>query len=251
MGLGRTGTTSLRQALQDLGYSPCHHWDETHDQPKHINRLWKEVYHTTFKNGCNNESYLDDMLKEIFKGYVATVDTPGYMFYEKFMDWNPDAKVILSLRDSPEQFAKSMEEAFHPERKDPWLQRKFWEVMRSLGFPEHLYWIIEYQKKLHGMDITHPDSDLSVMYTDWAKKIIDTVPPEKLLVYNVKEGWDPLCKFLVMDVPDHPFPRKNNRLAKKEADRKIFVSTAMEKVGKIIAFVLVITVAIFSGRLLY
>ena len=95
------------------------------------------------------------------------------------------------------------------------------------------------------MNITHPDSDLSLMYTDWAKKIMNAVPPKKLLVYNVKEGWDPLCKFLGMDVPDHPFPGKNNRLAKKEADRKIFVSTAMEKVGKIIAFVLVITVAIF------
>ena len=100
--------------------------------------------------------------------------------------------------------------------------------------------------------MTHPDLDsLSLMYTDWMEKIMNTVPPERLLVYNVKEGWDPLCKFLGMDIPNHPFPRKNNRLAKKEADRELFVNTAMKKVGKIIAFVLVITVAIFLGRLLY
>ena len=192
------------------------------------------------------------MLKEIFKGYLATVDAPGYMFYEKFMDWNPEAKIILSVRDSPEEFAKSVVEAFFPERKEPWLQRKFWEMIRSLGSSKHFYWIIEYNKKFHGMDMTHPDLDsLSLMYTDWMEKIMNTVPPERLLVYNVKEGWDPLCKFLGMDIPNHPFPRKNNRLAKKEADRELFVNTAMKKVGKIIAFVLVITVAIFLGRLLY
>ena len=252
VGLGRTGTTSLRQALQDLGYSPCHHWDATLEEPKHINRLWKEVYHSTFRNGCDNESYLDDMLKEIFKGYVATVDNPGYMFYEKFMEWNPDAKVILTVRDSPEEFAKSTMEAFFPEKKDPWLQRKFWEMIRNLGSPEHFYWMIEYLKEFHGQDMSQPNLEsFTLRYTDWVKKIMNTVPPEKLLVYNVKEGWDPLCKFLGMDVPDHPFPRKNNRLEKNEADRELFVNSTMKKVGKIIAFVLVIAVAIFFGRLLY
>ena len=251
VGLGRTGTTSLRQALQDLGYSPCHHWDATYEQPEHINRLWKEVYHTAFGNQDHDENHLDDLLKVIFKGYLATVDCPGYMFYEKFMKWNPEAKIILSVRDSPEQFAKSMQEAFFPERKKSWLKRKFWEMLQVFTFPEHQYWIVQYANEVHGMDIIHPNADLSLMYTEWVSKIIETVPREKLLVYNVKEGWDPLCKFLGVNVPDHPFPRKNNSQEMVATNQKMTINTAMRRIGKIIAYFLVIAGAIFLGSFLY
>ena len=116
-GLGRTGTTSLKYALEELGYFPCHHMIEIFDDKDHIAHLWKDVYFTRIRStNCveekGHQQALDDLLKEIFKKYSATVDCPGYMFFDKFIQWNPNAKVILTVRDSPKQYRESAQNTF-------------------------------------------------------------------------------------------------------------------------------------------
>ena len=246
-GLGRTGTTSLKQALEELGFLPCHHWDETYETEAHINRLWKDVYRKKFGSiDHQDENDLDELLKVIFKGYTATVDCPGYMFYDKFLKWNPEAKVVLSVRDSPEQYEKSVQSTFFwANNEKSWLKRTFWKIMEVFTYPEHLYWIDEYAKKLHGVDPTQPESDLALMYTEWVNKVIETVPPEQLLVYNVKTGWKPLCDFLGVDVPDRPFPRKNNSEEMNAKEIKRSANTAIGRVSKISIAILGIIGAVY------
>ena len=96
-GLGRTGTLSLREALEQLGFAPCHHMYVTLEQG-HVSNLWKHV-----RNGQD----VDMNLKRIFAGFGATVDSPGCLFFEKFLEWNPHAKVVLSVRESPEKWVES------------------------------------------------------------------------------------------------------------------------------------------------
>ena len=93
-GLGRTGTKSLQQALVLLGFGPCHHMTELlPDNQEHLWPMWKEIF--------NSSEDKSEKLKEAFRGYVATTDYPGCLFYKEFLKWNPDAKVILTVRDNP------------------------------------------------------------------------------------------------------------------------------------------------------
>jgi hypothetical protein len=70
--------------------------------------------------------------------------------------------------------------------------------------------------RVHGVQPNDPKTDLAKMYTDWNKRVIETVPAEKLLIFNVKEEWKPLYDFLGVPVPDKPFPRVNSTEEFKE-----------------------------------
>ena len=204
-GLGRTGTLSMKQALEDLGFDPCHHMFEiTMYNPR-------QNLTSHFQNilvGKNRE----DALEAIFGGYKSTVDYPGCMFYEDFMKMNPDAKVVLTVRDSPEAWVKSVDATiFGGHGASNWLSWKFHQFILSwfIEGPE-LFVIREIRRQLHGVNPDDPKTDLAQMYTDWVNRVKETVPAEKLLVFNVKQGWKPLCDFLGVPVPDTPFPRANN-----------------------------------------
>ena len=203
-GLGRTGTLSMKQALEDLGFNPCHHMKETFFNPR-----------------PNQKSHFQDILQEnnkeqaleaLFGGYKAMVDYPGCMFYEDFMKMNPDAKVILTVRDSPEAWVKSVDATiFGGHGASNWFSWKFHLLIRTMFLEgPHLLVIRKIMMKTHGVDPSDPKTDLGQMYTDWVNRVKETVPAEKLLVFNVKQGWKPLCDFLGVPVPDTPFPRVNS-----------------------------------------
>ena len=206
-GLGRTGTLSMKLALEELGFNPCHHMAEVMLVRTDRNHLFKKIY----KEEGNIEA-----IKELFGGYVAAVDYPGCMFYEEFMKINPDAKVVLTVRDTPEAWAKSARETiFMWNTVQSWLKRKVMVFVKVVLNP-HMYWISRMMVKVHGLDPNDPKTDLAQMYTDWNNRVIETVPAEKLLIFNVKEGWKPLCDFLGVPVPDTPFPRVNSTANFKE-----------------------------------
>ena len=203
-GLGRTGTLSMKKALEELGFNPCHHMEETFLNPKpnqksHFQDILQE----------NNK---EQALKALYDGYKATVDYPGCMFYEDFMKMNPDAKVILTVRDSPEAWVKSVEDTiFDGHGTNSWIFRKIHLPIRTIFLEgPHLLVIRKIMTKTHGVDPIDPKTDLAQMYTDWVNRVKETVPAEKLLVFKVKQGWKPLCDFLGVPVPDTPFPRVNS-----------------------------------------
>jgi hypothetical protein len=204
-GLGRTGTLSLHAALEELGYRAYHYVDFSHT------KLWYEV--------TTGEATIDALLQKIVdeEGYTAIMDNPAADIYTDLLKKYPNAKVILSVRDSPQQFAKSWKVLYGTIEIT---ERDF-----SLTFPSFFQWISPfwYLKRIRCfMGTTHlglPECHLLKQWSDYPagwieeqyerhnRHVMEHVPAEQLLFFNVKAGWEPLCDFLEKPVPDgKPFP---------------------------------------------
>ena len=192
-GLGRTGTKSLQQALVLLGFGPCHHMTELlPDNQEHLWPMWKEIF--------SSSEDKSEKLKEAFRGYVATTDYPGCLFYKEFLRWNPNAKVILTVRDNPEKWVESVRATL--------FRFKFDDNSARHEFRESFYGFLT---KVYGADPREQETDVRKLYLDWNEELKRSIKKENLLVFNVKEGWGPLCKFLGVPEPKQPFPNLNSK----------------------------------------
>ena len=200
-GLPRTGTLTQKLAIEQLGLGPCYHWV---DVLADLNRVQQ------WNRALDGEAQWD----EIFTGYNSTVDWPGGFFYRELSVAYPEAKVVLSVRD-PKRWEASFRETIwnmcfgdnlihHLSAAratiDPeWegylrlVDRMFWNAQGTFACghaePEQL---IEAMERHH--DAVRRD-----------------VAPERLLVWDVSDGWGPLCDFLELPVPDEPLPHANDR----------------------------------------
>ncbi len=192
-GFGRTGTTSLKHALEILGY-PCYHMEEVakHNERGHV-QFWYEKY-----TGESARPY-----DEIFAHYRATVDFPACTYYRELMEVYPDARVLLSVRDS-EGWWKSFEALL----KTNYTMRYFFFIPPVRRFYKL---VLRLQDKV--FDGPLDKARYIKRYESHNAEVQATVPPEKLLVWNVKEGWEPLCEWLGEPVPDLPFPHSNAGMA--------------------------------------
>ncbi len=184
-GLGRTGTTSLKAALEKLGFGPCHHMSEVLAGP-HMIPLWLDA--------ADGRPEWD----RIFAGYQATLDYPGCMLWREVADHYPDARIILTVRD-PDRWFESVNETIF---SDAW-------VAATRGSPAGAFF-----ERLVYADFGDRITDRAFMtdyFRRWNDRVTATVPADRLLTYEVAEGWEPLCAFLGVAVPDVPFPRINTR----------------------------------------
>jgi hypothetical protein len=205
-GLPRTGTLSQKVALEMLGLAPCYHMvtvmGDLNQAP-----LWERA--------VEGEAVWD----EIFGGFQSTVDWPGGLFYKELMDVYPDAKVLLSTRD-PEEWERSM-------RQTVWAVRHGGSLIRLLSDAQVLVnplwagFISMIDSLVWGATFGNRDSPEQMIETFLRhnEEVKATIPPERLLVWEVSEGWEPLCEFLALPVPDMPFPHMND--SKEFADRVI------------------------------
>jgi hypothetical protein len=213
-GMGRTGTLSMKHALEMLGYHKTHHMFELMINPPQL-PYWKQLHQT-------RSTDFDTLLA----GYTAIVDFPGALYYKELMKKYPDAKVILTARD-PEKWYKSVSDTIFNYPKG---FEKF--MMQTVGMfkPEvkHIYNTIEYAKEAIWFGLFErrfADKQFALdIYNQWNDDVLRTVPKEKLLVFNVQDGWEPLCAFLNKPVPDASFPRVND--TKEFNDRKKKMSTS-------------------------
>ena len=199
-GIGRTGTASLKLALEQLGFDKCYHMDEVATDPAHV-PMWIDA--------AEGKKVDWDAL---FAGYQAAVDLPTYAFYTELMAQYPDAKVILTLREPEEWYASALQTIFRlPSPSVMKLLRMMSLFSRELRRLTNMERIarkvgIEY---FFGNDLSKENAiNVFNRHNDTVKRM---VPPERLLVYDVKHGWEPLCRFLNVPVPDFPFPRTNTR----------------------------------------
>ena len=188
-GFGRTGTMSLKAALEELGYGPCYHMTDVFEHPEHI-RMWEAA--------IRGEPVDWD---ELFAGYQATVDWPGAAFYKELMEVYPDAKVLLSLRD-PEKWYESTRNTIYA------TVNPSHEMIAALGHAprlnNELIW-----KQTFGENFEDRRHAIEV-FERHNKEVKEYVPVDRLLVYEVREGWGPLCEFLGVEVPKgKPFPHLN------------------------------------------
>lgn len=190
-GFGRTGTLSLKTALEMLGFAPCHHMLSVRENREEQTDLWSRI--------SDGETVSWD---EVFKGFRAMVDWPGCHYYAELADYYPDAKVILSLRD-PESWYNSMTETLFPSMLN----------MREAGgmAPDSP---LRFADQIIGNGTFGRDfskENAIAVFERHNAEVQRRIPSDRLLVYRVSEGWEPLCTFLGVPVPDVPFPRVNAR----------------------------------------
>lgn len=187
-GFGRTGTKSLKIALEMLGYGPCYHMVEVFDReknPDHL-RIWDEL---------GRGKPVD--WQSLFQNYQSTVDWPACTYYRELMTAFPQAKVLLSVRDPERWHESAMSTIFnlHLNRTD--IDETFQRMVNNIVF-----------EKTFQQRQTDRDYAISI-FLRHIEEVKRDVPPEKLLVYNIREGWEPLCRFLDAPVPEVPFPKEN------------------------------------------
>ena len=184
-GLGRTGTHSLKIALETLLDAPCYHMIETFGKPDHV-REWQR--------GADGGSPDWDV---VFHGYAAAVDWPTAAYYRELLDTYADALVLLSVRDDAEAWwisanATIFEALDRVSGDPPDLERMILTMLANRFTPE---W---------------RDRDRAIRaYLSHNEQVRTEVPPERLLEYRAGDGWTPLCERLELPVPDIDFPHVN------------------------------------------
>ena len=206
-GLPRTATTTQLAALEQLGFAPCYHMRDLLADLDTGLPLWESV-----ADGAPD-------WEAIFGDAASTVDWPSARYYGELMDHYPQAKVLLSERDG-EAWARSMQETvwgiFHGDSVmhhvsdaravlDPrW--RAYTTLMARMTWDEG--------GALAGD--TSTKAGLIEVMNRWNDGVRATVPAERLLVWDPDEGWEPLCSFLEVEVPDEPLPHLNTTASFKE-----------------------------------
>ena len=200
-GWGRTGTSSFQKALEILGFGPCYHMKEIFKHGNHHH--WLE-----FSKNPSNTELLHSMLGG--NGYVATCDFPSSPYWKEQLALYPDAKVILTARDQEKWYQSCINTIFLMNSTNPAaplgvkLANLFSVV--PVAFRDMLINILF--KRSFREDWSK--ENVIQCYNEYCQDVIKTCPPEKLLVFEVSEGWEPLCKFLEVPVPKEPFPHVND-----------------------------------------
>jgi hypothetical protein len=202
VGLGRTGTMSLKHALEGLGFGKCYHFSDIYTHLEHLD-LWRAV---------SRGEEVD--WEKSFAGYQASVYWSPCYDYLHFLNRYPETKIILTVRD-PEKWYKSTYDTiysynrltlkrilflhllipFKPELK------QLYAVWR---FQDQMLWGKTFKGRFH-------DKKFAIdIFNKHIEEVKKNVPSERLLIYNIKEGWKPLCDFLQVPRPDAEFPHVND-----------------------------------------
>jgi hypothetical protein len=207
-GLMRTATTTQMVALEQLGFGACYHMRDLLADLENGLPLWEDV-----ADGSPD-------WERIFGAANSTLDWPSARYYRELMDYYPDAKILLSVRDG-DAWVRSMRATvwgmFHGDSVihhlsdaravlDPLWQR-YTALMRRITWQEGT-------GVLAGE--TYTDAGLAAVMNRWNDEVKSTVPPERLLVWDPADGWEPLCGFLGVDVPEDPLPRLNDTAGFRE-----------------------------------
>lgn len=183
-GLGRTGTMSTKLALEQLGFGPCHHMVEVFRHPESI-PLWVAA-------GEGRPDW-----DAIFGDFGSMVDHPGCAYWRSLMDHYPDAKVLHTVRDPDKWFDSTQATIFAPERD-----------AAMAAAPEPMKTFMGQLHAFYGGDM-HDRAFMTDYFRRHTEAVVAGVPKDRLLVFDVAQGWEPLCAFLGVPVPDTPYPREN------------------------------------------
>ena len=211
-GYGRTGTMSLKLAIERLGFGPCFHMSEAI-----ANQACVPGWLEATRGRANWE--------ELFAGYRATVDHPGCAFYRELAAAYPQAKVVLTVRDPSDWFDSTQATVFSPQMRGrmpdsalkEFLTKTVWGLFGE-GIDDKGFMVAAFERHV--------------------AEVRGAIPHDRLLVFEVAQGWKPLCEFLGVEEPTTPFPRVNSReemlamLALQNANEKPASATEMQAILK-------------------
>ncbi|MBN9311101.1 sulfotransferase family protein [Devosia sp.] len=187
-GVGRTGTFSLKLALEQLGFGPCHHMEEVDPRAPQQIADWRAAI-----DGRPDWA-------ATYRGYRAAVDWPTAAFCSELVAAYPDAKFLLTVRD-PEDWYASFSgtiarllapDANTPADLLPLIEMAAAAIRRS------------------GFEPQGTRQQLLAAFAAHTARVMATVPAGRLLVFDIRQGWSPLCRFLGVEEPPTPFPRSNS-----------------------------------------
>ncbi|KAL2839833.1 P-loop containing nucleoside triphosphate hydrolase protein [Aspergillus pseudoustus] len=207
-GLSRTGTASFSAALGLLLDGPVYHGgtQTTLGDPIEI-KSWIRIIRLWLNPSPQDNESARSMMKDRLDGYVAVTDSPGGQFTPELLELYPDAIVICTVRD-PHAWFKSMGQTAG--LATLWFLRVVLLPLPGMRhFTEYIKALTAQWVRVYGKD--WPSVELYHQHIEWLKEV---VPEERLVFFDVKEGWAPLCKALGKEIPaDIPFPRLNDSAA--------------------------------------
>ena len=205
-GYGRTGTSSFQKALEILGFGKCYHMRDAINYGHY--ELWVEI------SDSRDPKLIRDLMDK--GGYRSTCDMPSAIYWKEQMKAYPDAVVILNVRD-PEKWYKSWMDTV------ALLQPDFDECPFGIRIVQGLdlyklknFFAMSYRTIT--MDTFHGDLSKKNMiktYNLHVEDVRSSCPPGKLLEFSFTDGWEPLCKFLNVPIPDEPYPNLNDAVSFK------------------------------------
>lgn len=186
-GLGRTGTYSLKVALEKLTGEPCYHMAEVFRHLDHV---------PTWLAAANGDSVNWEALMQ---GYGAAVDWPVASFWPEMSKAFPDALILVSTRNAESWWESAHQTIFEATSHMTGDEMKDWLEMVHALF-----------RNRFTMEITDREACIAAFEKHY-EDVLSTVPADRRLVWNVKDGWEPICKALNVPIPDEPFPITNTR----------------------------------------
>lgn len=191
-GFGRTGTMSAKLALETLGFGPCHHMYEVFANPPQV-AFWQALAAGQTMDW-----------NAVFAGYTSQIDWPGAHAWRELAEAFPEAKVLLTVRP---------EERWYPSFSAT--IGKVFATWKELKTPPHISdMLVAMDKMVVQPDFGGKSMDKEALLNAYRKRTEDVkaaIAPDRLLIFDVADGWAPLCDFLEVPVPEMPFPHANER----------------------------------------
>ena len=192
-GFGRTGTLSMKAALEQLGYNKCHHMLEVFPSDFQLDS-WHAI----------GEGKTPDW-DAVFDGFEANVDFPSASYWRELSAAYPDAKVILTTRSFDSWYESAMETIYQVSARIPGWMTFIPKVRKIKEMTYSTIWDKLFDGKFEDKDYARQ------VFEKHEADVKAEIPADRLLVFHPKEGWGPLCAFLGQPVPDTPFPNVNDR----------------------------------------
>jgi hypothetical protein len=192
-GLSRTGTLSLKLALEALGFGPCFHMMEfvkPEYEPRRM--LWEAV-----RDGEEPD------WEAMFAGFASAVDMPTSLYYRRLSFAYPQAKIILTVRDTASWYRSAVATVWAPGPSGQ---------AGAPGAAERTARVKAATIREVGFDILEDPRNeplTTALFDRYSEQVKRDIPPERLLIFDVGNGWEPLCAFFGVPVPQTPFPREN------------------------------------------
>ncbi len=220
----------MQQALDQLGLGPTYHMNDVFRETSHLQRWLDYADHGTADWDA------------LFSGYRSAVDFPAACAWKELYQAYPDAKVVLTVRD-PEAWWASITDVLYPRTRTmfpTWLRRVVPFTQGWLDMTDRLVWAGIFDGRILDKEYAMATFDEHI------EAVRAACDPERLLVFDVSQGWEPLCAFLGVPVPSGPFPNANDRNALRRRFEAIRWGTRLAPIGLAAAAALALRAA--AGR---
>ncbi|KAI8631679.1 P-loop containing nucleoside triphosphate hydrolase protein [Xylariaceae sp. FL1651] len=216
-GYARTGTSTMALAVEKLLDGPVlHGGTQVLNREDAYCKKWTQIYEAKRRG---DKAVLLKLLREVTAGFVGVADMPPIDFIPELMEIYPEAKVVLVTRD-PDRWLQSIGVVSGAANK-PWLPYLVWPVPGWRWFPVLVQHYGQSAKQIMALEPKEKVKPGAKLLVNWNNAVKEMVPPEKLLVMELSEGWEPLCKFLGLPVPNGPLPRANDTEATVQVSRDV------------------------------